>query len=221
MTSSHTPTINRRHVLSLGAAAAATLLLGCSADSGGASQPPPGDNSGGWTGTLLDPPFEKPEVTLTNIDGTAFPFREATDGNLTILFFGFTSCPDVCPIFLNNISKGRQLVDGPGRNPQVLFVGVDTARDTTEVMGTYLGNVDETFTGLTGSPEDIDAAITSLKLAPVEIGEPDAEGSYDVGHPARVYAFSPDNKAHRLYTHDVTPRQWARDLPVLAAGRWT
>lgn len=58
-------------------------------------------------------------------------------------------------------------------------------------------------------------------MAPVEIGEPDAESNHNVGHPARVYVFSPDNVARRLYTHDVTPKQWAKDLPALAAGTWT
>lgn len=214
------PLLSRRRVLGLGALAAGALLVGCSSDDD-TSSPPPGDAGDGWAGTLLDPPFEKPDVTLTNIDGTPFPFQEATAGKLTVLFFGFTSCPDVCPIFLSSISKGREMVDGPGSTPQVLFVGVDTARDTAEVMKTYLGNVDDTFTGLTGAPKDIDAAIAALKMAPVEIGEPDAEGNYDVGHPARVYVFSPDNKAHRLYGHDVTPKQWSRDLPILAAGKWT
>ncbi len=218
MTSTHT--YSRRRVLGLGAAAAGALLVGCAGDSDDASKPPPGDDSGGWAGTLLDPPFDKPDVTLTNLDGTPFPFREATDGKLTVLFFGFTSCPDVCPVFLSSIARGREMVDGPGSNPQVLFVGVDTARDTPEVMKTYLANVDETFTGLTGTPAAIDAAVSALKMEAVQIGEPDAEGNYDVGHPARVYVFSPDNTAHRLYRHDVTPRQWARDLPILAAGDW-
>lgn len=219
-TDSNTSRWTRRRVLGLGAAAAGALLVGCG-DDGEDGQPAPGDTDG-WAGTLLDPPFERPDVTLLATDGTSFPFREATKGKLTVLFFGFTSCPDVCPIFLNNLSVGRGLIgDGPGSEPQVLFVGVDTARDTPAAMDTYLANTDESFTGLTGDPAEIDAAIAALKMAPVEIGEPDADGNYDVGHPARIYVFSPDDLAHRLYAHDVTPKQWAADLPTLARGEWT
>lgn len=64
-------------------------------------------------------------MTLTDLDGKPFPFRTATEGHLTILFFGFTICPDVCPVFLNSLASGRGLIgEGPGSEAQVLFVGV-------------------------------------------------------------------------------------------------
>lgn len=218
----------RRRVLGLGALAAGAVLTGCgSADDAadGDTDTAPGSGGGdgsAWAGTLLDPPFEKPDVTFTDVDGQPFPFREATAGRLTILFFGFTNCPDICPVYLNTMASARaELGDGPGSDPQVLFVGVDRARDTPEALRTYLANIDETFVGLTGEEATIASALTALKLPPVQIGPADAEGDYEVGHPARVVTFSPDDLGHRLYTFDVTQDEWVADLPRLARGEWT
>ncbi|CAN5323573.1 SCO family protein [soil metagenome] len=214
----------RRRVLGLGALAAGALLTGCgSSGDGAAGDPEPGSGGEGtdWTGTLLDPPFEKPDVTFTDFDGQPFPFLGSTKGNLTILFFGFTNCPDICPVYLSTMARALEAIgEGPGSAPQVLFVGVDVKRDTPEALKTYLGNIDETFIGLTGEESEIARAITAVKLPPVEIGPADAEGNYEVGHPARVIAFSSDDLSHRLYTFDVTVDQWAKDLPRLARGQW-
>ncbi len=176
---------------------------------------------GGWSGTLLDPPFEKPDVTFTDTDGQPFPFREATAGRLTLLFFGYTNCPDVCPVYLNTLARARDGIGtGPGSRPQVLFVGVDVARDTPEVMATYLGNIDPTFIGLTASEAVIAEAIKAVKGAPVELGVPDEDGSYLVGHPAQVTVYTSDNLGHRIYPYGVRQAAWARDLPLLDQGRW-
>lgn len=213
---------SRRRILGLGVLATSAMLTGCGSET---AQPEPEPGSGGagtdWTGTLLDPPFEKPDVTFTDADGQPFPFIDSTKGQLTILFFGFTNCPDICPIYLNTMARSIEAIgSGPGSDPQVLFVGVDVKRDTPAALKTYLANIDETFIGLTGDESQIAEAIKALKLPPAEIGPADAEGNYDVGHPARVIAFSPDDLGHRLYTFDVTVDQWEKDLPRLARGRW-
>lgn len=219
-----TETWTRRRVLGLGALASCAVLSGCvSSDGGGNADSEPGSGGEGtdWAGTLIEPPFEKPDVTLTDFDGEPFPFRKSTEGKLTVLFFGYTNCPDVCPVYLNTMARALEAIgDGPGSAPQVLFVGVDVARDTPDVLKEYLGNIDETFIGLTGDESQIATAIAALNLPSVQIGPADAEGNYDVGHPARVIAFSPDDVSHRLYTFDTTVEGWAKDLPRLAQGTW-
>ncbi|QXC60590.1 SCO family protein [Aquihabitans sp. G128] len=214
---------SRRRVLGLGAAATAALLAGCgsSGDEAGPNAEVSPVPSTDWGGTLLDPPFTKPDVTFTDVEGRPFSLREDTAGRLSVLFFGFTNCPDVCPVYLGTIASARrELGTGDGSDVQVLFVGVDRKRDTPEVLKTYLGNIDETFIGLSGTDAEVLKATTALKVAPVEIGEPAADGSYDVGHPARVFAFSPDGLGHRLYSFDIEQQQWVKDLPRLAQGSW-
>lgn len=155
------------------------------------------------------------------MNGDPFPFREATKGKLTLLFLGYTNCPDQCPVWLNTVARARETIgSGPGSRPLVLFVGVDLKRDTPEVLKQYLGRIDPTFMGLTGERAQIDSLIESLHFAPLRIGKPDADGNYEVGHYSRSIAYSPDNKGHRLYSFDVTQAELVHDLPRLARNNF-
>ena len=204
----------RRFLAVVGGLSAAALLNGCGSD--GTSPPTPSD---AWGGTLVEPPLDKPDVTLQTTDGQPFPFREATAGRLTLLFFGFTNCPDVCPIWLDTVARAlKEIGSGPGSDAQVLFVGVDVARDTPEVLDAYLDRFDPNFIGLTGTDEAIAAANDALYFPSIVIGQPDESGTYEVGHYGRAAAFSPDDTAHRLYGYDVRVDELVHDLPLLAEG---
>jgi protein SCO1/2 len=214
------PWSRRRFLAVAGLGGTAAALVGCGSgdDSPSNSANPPASN---WGGELVDPGLEKPDVTLATTDGKPFEFRAATEGKLTLLFFGFTNCPDQCPIWLNAVARAKeQIGSGPGSNPQVLFVGVDVARDTPEVLDEYLSRIDPSFIGLTGTESAIAAANRQLYFPPITIASPGANGDYEVGHYGRAAAFSPDNLAHRLYGFDVRPAELARDLPRLAKGTY-
>lgn len=210
----------RRFLTVAGLGGAAAALVGCGSgdkSTAGSTVPP----ASAWGGELVDPGLTKPDVTLATTDGKPFEFREATAGKLTLLFFGFTNCPDQCPIWLNAVARAKeQIGSGPGSDPQVLFVGVDVARDTPEVLDEYLGRIDSSFIGLTGTEAAIASANRQLYFPPITIASPDDNGDYEVGHYGRAAAFSPDNLAHRLYGFDVRPTELARDLPLLATGTY-
>ncbi|MFN8017604.1 MAG: SCO family protein [Acidimicrobiales bacterium] len=208
----------RRFLAVAGIGGAAAALVGCGS-SDDASTGPAAPPASKWGGELVEPGLAKPDVTLATTDGKPFPFRTATEGQLTLLFFGFTNCPDQCPIWLSAVARAKeQIGSGPGSDPQVLFVGVDVARDTPEVLDEYLERIDPSFIGLTGTESAIAAANRQLYFPSITIGAPDAGGDYEVGHYGRAAAFSPDNLAHRLYGFDVRPADLARDLPRLANG---
>lgn len=214
--------------LGLGAAVAtggAGFLASCSLDR--ASAPGRADAGADFGGTLLEPPFTKPDVTLVDLDGNPYPFIEETAGRLTVLFFGYTNCPDICPVYLQTMARAREAIStGPGSRPLVLFVGVDVARDTPEQMRTYLQRIDPTFVGLTGDESEIAAAIAHLQMPPVELYPPEADGTYAVGHPSRATVFTEDDLAHRIYPTGIGQGEgtrmevWARDLPRLDEGIW-
>lgn len=228
----HGPDLGRRRFLGgsvgLGIAAmggASTLVTACGLDR--ASSPGRADPTSAFGGTLLEPPFTKPDVTLVDLDGNPFPFIEKTEGQLTVLFFGYTNCPDICPVFLQTMARAREgIATGPGSRPQVLFVGVDVARDTPEQMRTYLRRIDPTFIGLTGEESEMASMIEQLSMAPVMIEEPGPDGTYAVGHPAQATVFTRDDLAHRIYPTGVDERAgtrmevWVRDLPRLDQGVW-
>jgi protein SCO1/2 len=214
--------LTRRRFLGAGAMGLAGLALaGCSLDDGSSTDNKALDRNAPFAGDLVAPPLAMPDVTLTDTDGKPYPLREKAKGKLTFLFFGYTHCPDQCPVYLNSLARARDAVStGPGSRPNVLFVGVDTKRDTPAVLKQYLHNIDPTFIGLTGSEKDIATANDALHFAPIEIGEPDPTGNYLVGHTSQAVAFTPDGKGHRLYGFDVRSQQFARDLPRLAEGRY-
>ncbi len=220
------PHWSRRRFLGAGAVVSAAVALGaCNLDRG--SSPDESAREGGptdgWSGERLDPPWTKPDVTFTDLDGAPFPFAERTAGKLSLLFFGYTNCPDICPVYLSTLASAREAIGtGPGSRPDVYFVGVDLARDTPEVVQAYLANIDPTFQGLTGSEEVIAEALAAIYAPPVELGEPDADGSYEVGHPSWVTVYqAEDDRAHRRYPYGVRQQDWVKDLPRLAAGEST
>jgi protein SCO1/2 len=175
-------------------------------------------NPSGLAGPTLGQAIPKPDFTLTATDGTPFNFREATKGRVTLLFFGYTHCPDVCPVHLANIAAALQTL-GPDvqRKVEVVFVTTDPDRDTPEVIRSWLDKFDPSFVGLRGSLEEVNAIQRGLKLGEAS-REPQltpADTSYSVGHAAIVLAFTPDDSAHVVYPFGVRQADWAKDLAIL------
>ena len=113
------------------------------------------DDNEGWAGTLLGQPLDKPEFTLTDTSGNPYDFRQQTRGYVTLLYFGYTSCPDVCPLHMANLAAVLQEVSGEVNSKiKVVFVTTDPNRDTPQVIRKWLDNFDVTFIGLTGTPAD-------------------------------------------------------------------
>lgn len=223
MADSRTPWSRRQFLGSAGAGAAALALGACGLNRGASVDRSSQPAAGSFGGTLVeDPPFDKPDRDFVDQDGQPFNLRTDTEGRLAVLFFGYTNCPDVCPVYLNQMKSAIDAIgSGPGSRPMVLFVGVDTARDTPEVLKQYLGNIDPSFIGLTASDEVIADTLDDLTLPQVILREPDENGDYYVDHAAYAVAFSPDNLGHRIYsTGDVRQQDWVEDLPRLDQGTY-
>jgi protein SCO1/2 len=201
-------------------AVAALLLASCvtPADEVGGSD---ADNLG-FQGRLLTEPVAKPDVVFTDTEGQPFDLRAETDGELTMVLFGYTSCPDICPIHMGAIAPAIEDARLATGNPNVVFVGVDTARDTPERMRDFLNRFDRRFVGLTATPEEIDRAMAQVGLPPVVI-DPEGEGgdSYAVGHPSQILVFTADNLAHIAYPFGTREQAWAEDLPRLSTIDWS
>jgi protein SCO1/2 len=172
-----------------------------------------------WAGTVLGEPQEKPDFVLTDTEGRPFDLRAETEGQTTILMFGYTSCPDICPINVATLAGALDGLDrSQGQSLRMVFVTVDPARDTPEALRAYLDQFDRRFVGLTGTPEELVAAQEAAGV-PVAQDDPRAEdGSYTVGHASQMILYQPDGVARIVYPFGTRQSDWSRDLPRLLAG---
>lgn len=180
-----------------------------------------GFNAQGLAGPQILPPLPKPELILETTEGRRFDLTAETDGYLTLLFFGYTHCPDLCPVQLANIATAmKSLKPSVTDRIKVVFVTVDPRRDTPAVVRAWLDHFDQRFIGLTGDSASIASAFTQLRLghpmAPVPIQGDSTV--YTVNHTVLVLAFTADNLAHVVYPSGIRPDQWAEDLKLLVKG---
>lgn len=162
-----------------------------------------------------------PDFELVDQAGRPFgPGRLA--GRWSILFFGFTNCPDVCPSTLATLTAvRREMADLPAPDqPQVVFVSVDPGRDTPERLAEYVPFFDRAFTGATGDAAALETLTRSLGVA-VVVGEPDASGRYTVDHTASLFLINPAGALAAIFGTPHTPDGIAHDyrLIVDALGR--
>lgn len=174
-----------------------------------------------YRGGLVTPPLSKPSFTLTDTEGVAFNFRARTEGYVTLLFFGYTHCPDMCPLQMSTIAQALKALPVWEANQfKVVFVTTDPERDTPSVLRAWLNHFDKGFIGLTGSNEAIRSAQMAANVSPAKKSEAGSE-SYAVSHAAWVFAYTRDNLAHVIYPVGVKKDDWIHDLPLLAKERWT
>ncbi|HWK73671.1 MAG TPA: SCO family protein [Povalibacter sp.] len=169
--------------------------------------------------TALSPPRPVPEFTLTDDSGASFE-RSRLQDRWSLLFFGFTHCPDVCPTTLGMLAQTeKQLADLPPElKPQVVLVSVDPQRDTPQQLASYVKFFSPSFTGVTGTQDAIDDFTRAMGV-PVAIGSPDANGNYTVDHSAAIFLINPDGALRALFSTPHTPAVIAADYRRLVAAR--
>jgi protein SCO1/2 len=189
------------------------LALACGPAGGGDGA---AGGAGDLRGRVLPQPLAKPEVVFQDTEGRPYDLRRQTDGFVTLLFFGYTHCPDVCPVHMANIAAVlKELPPSATTRVKVLFVTTDPARDTPERLRTWLAQFDPTFIGLTGDTGTVNRAQAAVQLPPSQQGEVDSAGNYLVGHAAAVVAFTPDGLARAMYPFGIRQADWAHDIPLL------
>ena len=174
-----------------------------------------------YRGGLVTPPLPKPRFILTDTSGQPFDFASATKGQVTLLFFGYTYCPDQCPMHMTNLSAAlKKLPAGTADLVRLVFVTTDPARDTPQVLRRWLDVFDRRFIGLTGSEQAI-AAVQRLAGVPEATKSGPAKGNYAVNHANFVLAYSKDDLAHVIYPGGVSKDDWVHDLPLLINETWS
>ncbi len=174
----------------------------------------------GFVGAELNAPLPKPDLTFTDTHGKPYAFTTATAGQLTLLYFGYTHCPDICPVTMANLAAViDRMPEEVQRHITVVFVTTDPDRDTPEVIGKWLAAFSPSFVGLTAPDSVLLAAQSVVRVLPavkdtntVPGGKP---GDYVVGHAAQVVVYTRDGKGRLEYPPDTRQKDWAHDLPLL------
>ncbi|HXA36841.1 MAG TPA: SCO family protein [Steroidobacteraceae bacterium] len=173
------------------------------------------------TGTYLSPSRELPDFSLIDQQGKVFGSANLR-GHWSILFFGYTNCPDFCPATLATLAamqKRLRAAQAPVL-PQVIFVSVDAKRDTPEQLAKYVPYFDPGFIGLTGTDQQQIEAIAKNMGVAVSI-QPTADGNYTVDHSAAIFVFNPDGKLAAILTGPFSVDALQGDLQRIVAARGT
>ena len=193
-----------RRALAAALLPAALLLTACG-----------GDDDAPLTGAVLDQPYVVPPTPLTDTDGASYSLADDTDKRLTLVFFGYTHCPDVCQVVLSTLASAMTRLDEADHEQvDVVFVTTDPERDTEKVLRNYLDRFDPTFIGLTGPLDSIIDVGKEMAVA-VEQGHQLPSGGYDITHGTSVLAIDGGDEVPILWTQGTSATQFASDVHQL------
>ncbi len=181
----------------------ALILAGCS-----------GSNDS-WHGKDISGLMPDLEFRLNGTDeGTVTPTD--SKGSIRLLYFGFTSCPDVCPTTLSDLRRSiRQMPAEYQDDVTTLFVSVDPRRDTPERLASYVNFFGDRILGLTAE-EPVLRELTKRYRTTFGYDDPDDSGNYNVSHSSAVYVFDREGNARLLLRPGLSPEQISEDLVQLA-----
>jgi len=168
-----------------------------------------------FNGRRIATPVAKPSAKWERVDGRPFRFAEETAGRVTLLYFGYTHCPDVCPTQLAHVAAGLRKLGGDSASRiDVVVVSIDPERDSASVLAQWVQGFHPQFIGLRGSSSSVRDELTRLGLAP-PAGADSALYSPDPAHAAAVIAFARDGLGHFMYPPLTNAEAWAYDLRKL------
>jgi protein SCO1/2 len=204
----------------VGLALVASVATACGSGSSPSSHP----TAPTLHGAVPDTTGPRPEFKLTDTTGAAYDFGTATRGHVTLLYAGYTHCPDECPTSMADVAAAlRQVPSAVARQVQVVFVTTDPWRDNAKVLRAWLDSFHppQPYVGLTGSPNQVAGAEVAMGIPiatrrPAEKGK--KEGKYSVSHFAGVLVYGRDDRLKTLYPSGVAPVDIAADLQVLVKG---
>ncbi len=195
----------RRGALLMAVAISMALAIGCAAPERVASK-------------RVNPPAPLPAFQLVAEGNRPFQLSDLK-GHVVVVYVGYTHCPDICPLTMGHLAAAhQQLPDVLKDDVKVVMITADPARDTPELMSQYVHYFDPSFIGVSGSTEQVLAALREWGISP-ECSTPNADGGYTVTHPATSYVLNRDGLLRLQMPHALEPEQIARDLKSVANER--
>ncbi len=200
-------------------AVAVLALTACGASGGTSAGSLPADvvvlNEDGYHGAVLTEPYVVPDLALSDTSGAPFSLASDTGRPLTLVFFGYTNCPDICQIVMSSLAASlTRLTDVQRSQIDVVLVTTDPARDDERALRAYLDRFDPTFIGLTGELSLIQAVAQPLRIF-FEKGTKLPSGGYEVEHGTPVLGINRENEVDIVWTEGTSANQFAEDINAL------
>jgi len=201
---SHSVGFSRRLAINSALGSATFVLLGTA----GCSEPKPAFKSVDITGA----DYAK-ELNLPDQNGQVRQLKDFS-GKLTVVFFGYTQCPDVCPTTLQELAEVKRLLGPNGNKLQAVFVTVDPERDTTELLKAYVENFDASFVALRPTPEQLPVIAKEFKIYFKRV-EGKTPTSYTMDHSAGSYTFDTQGRVRLFSRYGMGAQALAEDFKLL------
>ena len=167
-----------------------------------------------FRGTEVYPVQLAPEITLTDHAGKAFNLEEQK-GNVVIIFFGFTHCPDVCPMPMTRLKKVSEGLGSAVTGVRIVFITVDPNRDQPENLQNYLDIYNDDFIGLRGKQKDLEAVYTSYGIYHNSDTDDESSGSYLINHTNSVFVIDKQGNWRLNFIDTASVEDIIHDVNIL------
>jgi protein SCO1/2 len=169
-------------------------------------------NSDGMHGAVMPTPYTLPDATLTESHGDPYDLRADTTKPVTMVFFGYTYCPDICQVVMADLTAAVARLDKADQaKVGLLFITSDPTRDDPKTLRTYLDRFNPSFEGLTAPIGEIKQVANALGVA-IEKGDKLPSGGYAVAHGTQIVGVLADGTAPLIWTDGTSSADLAADL---------
>ncbi len=163
-----------------------------------------------YHGTMFDSPQPAPDITLMDQHSQSFDLA-AQKGNIVLVFFGYTNCPDICPATMANLSQLYDRLGAQAKNVRVVFVTVDPQRDTASQLQEFMAKFDSSFIGLTGMQQDLAPVWKSygvfIQSQPIA-----GSSNYLENHSDAIYLVDKAGRLRLTYAYDTPVSDMLSDV---------
>ena len=160
-------------------------------------------------GAMIEPPAPAADINLTDDNSQLFRLSNFR-GKVVLLYFGYTNCPNECPLTMAHLKRALELLGNQAKNVQVVMVTTDPARDTPEAMKAFLGKFNPNFLGLPGKPEELAKVWKDYDVTVLDNGET---------HSSFTYVIDRNGNIRLTFLPDTPPENIALDLKNLLAEK--
>jgi len=166
-----------------------------------------------FKGAVLEPASPLPDFELTDTSGQPFHLSDV-EGNIALIYFGYTYCPDVCPLTMWDVKQALTDLEHK-EDVKVIFISVDPERDTPDVLDNYLNAFDPAYIGLTDDFEKVEEVMKPFGAFAEKEEVSDSAAGYLMSHTARLYLVNPERELMLMYPFGFDPKDLNSDLAYL------